>query len=114
MATVVEANRRRAQAADSQPKFVPPKPADTRPKPEKSVFVPPLPKPKVVRVVVGRFEALHHGSVLHVPGPRCTLRGDNTVVSFVDVGEVVTAFCHDAGWFWITCDKCMLGGMGEW
>ena len=55
MAIVVEAKRRRTQAADSQPKFVPPNPSDTRPKPEKPVFAPPLPKPKVVGVAVEHF-----------------------------------------------------------
>ena len=114
MAIVVEAKRRRTQAADSQPKFVPPKPSDTRPKPEKPVFALPLPKPKVVGVAVEHFEACRHGSVLHLPGPRYTLKGDIHVVSFVDAGEVVTAFCHDAGWIRITCDRCTSGGMCEW
>ena len=112
--SVVEAKRRRAQASDSQPKFVPPKPSDTRPKPEKHVLVPPLPGPKVVGVAVEHFEARPHGSVLHLPGPMCTLKGDNNVVAFVDAGVVLTAFCHDPGWFRVTCDRCTLGGMSEW
>ena len=114
VAIVVEAKRHRAQAADSRPKFVPPQPSDRRPKPAQPVFVPPLPKPKVVRVAVEHFEARRHGSALHLPGPRCTVKGDINVVSFVDAGEVVTAFCHDAGWFRITCDRCTSGGMSEW
>ena len=166
VAIVVEAKRRRDRAADSQPKFVPPQPSDTRPtpekpafvpplpkpkvvgvavghfvpsfllapvdtitgvntrvpvytdnegnserpKPEEPVFVPPLPEPKVVRVAVEHFEARRHGYTCS-GNPR---RGDINGVSFVDAGEVVTAFCHDAGWFRITCDRCTSGGMSEW
>ena len=161
-----EAKRRRDRAADSQPKFVPPQPSDTRPTPEKPAFVPPLPKPKVVgvavehfvpsflvapvhtttsvntrvlvytdnegnserprpeepvfvpplpepkvvRVAVEHFEARRHGYTCS-GHPGCGGRG---VVSFVDAGEVVTAFCHGAGWPRIACDRCTSGGMSEW
>ena len=114
MAIVVEGKRRRDRAADSQPKVVAPKPSDTRPKPEKPVFVPPLPKPKVVGEAIEHLEARRQGSTVSPPGPRCTLKGDSNVAAFEDKGEVVTAVCHDAGWLRITCDRCTLVGMSEW
>ena len=76
VAIVVEAKRRRDRAADSQPKFVPPQPSDTRPTPEKPAFVPPLPKPKVVGLAAEHFVARRHGSTLHLHGSRCTLTGN--------------------------------------
>ena len=65
-------------------------------------------------MAVEHFEARHQGSTVFLPGPRCTLKGDSNVAAFVDKGEAMTAFCHDAGWLQTTCDRFTLVDMREW